>query len=189
MFRQNLTPSYFSLALERASSGFAGFLTLGGLPPVRHAGNFTSTPILSITQNTTNSNGSITTTRAYSWYEVEPQAIVYASPTSVSNATSLPSSFSFAHVGGLIVDSGTKIIYVPASPAFSINSLFVPPAIFSTAQGGFVVDCNATAPAVGVQFEGHVFWVDKKDLILAGSEVEGKVGCAQATPKRGALIL
>ena len=36
----------FSLALERQTSGPAGYLAFGGLPPVNVTGNWTSTPIL-----------------------------------------------------------------------------------------------------------------------------------------------
>lgn len=46
MYKQGLVDSYFSLALSRNVSGDAGYLTLGGLPPIDFEESWTSTDIL-----------------------------------------------------------------------------------------------------------------------------------------------
>lgn len=46
LYNDNLTEPIFSLAIERDTSGAAGYLTFGGLPPVDSVDNFTTTPIL-----------------------------------------------------------------------------------------------------------------------------------------------
>ncbi|OAP57123.1 hypothetical protein AYL99_07860 [Fonsecaea erecta] len=62
-----------------------------------------------------------------------------------------------------IVDSGTSLMYVPTQDSEHINSLFDPPA---TVEGGlYLVDCNATAPYVGVQIGDKVFELNPEDLI------------------------
>ena len=43
MYKQNLTPPVFSLAMNRSSN--SGWLAFGGLPPVDHKPDFAKTPI------------------------------------------------------------------------------------------------------------------------------------------------
>src|SRR3954470_15686154 len=46
MYTNNLTDPLFSLSISRGSSGPAGYLSLGGTPPVDFIDDFASTPIL-----------------------------------------------------------------------------------------------------------------------------------------------
>ena len=46
MYEDGLVAPLFSLAIERDVSGPAGYLALGGVPPVNFTQDFTSTPIL-----------------------------------------------------------------------------------------------------------------------------------------------
>lgn len=46
MYKEGLTAPLFSLAILRDVSGPAGYLTLGGLPPVSYNAHFATTPIL-----------------------------------------------------------------------------------------------------------------------------------------------
>lgn len=46
MYEDGLVDSYFSLAILRDVSGAAGYLTLGGLPPITFNETFATTPIL-----------------------------------------------------------------------------------------------------------------------------------------------
>lgn len=46
MYTDGLIDPLFSLVIERDVSGAAGYLALGGVPPVNFTQNFTSTPIL-----------------------------------------------------------------------------------------------------------------------------------------------
>ena len=46
MYKEGLIDSYFSLAILRDVSGDAGYLTLGGLPPIDFNETWTSTDIL-----------------------------------------------------------------------------------------------------------------------------------------------
>jgi hypothetical protein len=46
MYKEGLVAPLFSLVILRDVSDPAGYLTLGGLPPISFTQNFTSTPIL-----------------------------------------------------------------------------------------------------------------------------------------------
>jgi hypothetical protein len=46
MYKDGLVAPLFSLAIERDVSGPAGYLALGGVPPVNFTQDFASTPIL-----------------------------------------------------------------------------------------------------------------------------------------------
>ena len=46
MYKDGLVDSYFSLAILRDVSGDAGYLTLGGLPPIDFTETWTTTDIL-----------------------------------------------------------------------------------------------------------------------------------------------
>ena len=153
MYKENLTAPYFSLAIERADSGPAGYLALGGLPPVNYTEPFASTPI----QYLTASNGGDSFTESnYTYYVISPQGIIYPGTNGTVNATGFQA----------IVDSGTTLNYFPTAIADEINAAFVPPATWSDYEGGYVVDCNATAPSVAVEIDGVLFYTNPDDLIL-----------------------
>lgn len=67
MWEEGLIEPYFSLAIERDVSGAAGYLALGGLPPVDFVEDFTNTSIL-----VTNIEGY---SKAYDFYTINIDAV------------------------------------------------------------------------------------------------------------------
>ncbi|RAL13386.1 acid protease [Aspergillus homomorphus CBS 101889] len=158
---EGLIDSYFSLAIERDVSGAAGYITLGGLPPVNYTDEWTSTDIL-----VTTSDGK---SEGYAYYTIDIDAVTL-------NGKSLTSA------GGssiqYIVDSGTTLNYYPTSIAAEVNAAFTPAATYSEEQGAYVVDCNATAPAHGVTISGTTYIINPLDMILdAGTDASGNTVC------------
>ncbi|MCJ1224429.1 hypothetical protein MMC12_001074 [Toensbergia leucococca] len=162
MYLDSLVAPLFSLAINRGNSGTnqAGFLALGGLPPVAFVPIFASTPIQILTLAAYN----ITT--QYSFYTITPQALVYEeSKHTHYGYGNWPNPFQ-PNGAQYIVDSGTTLLYLPTGQADAINALFDPPAVYSDDVGAYVVDCNAKAPELGVQIGGEVFFISPLDLIL-----------------------
>lgn len=91
MVNDGLIDSYFSLAILRDVSGDAGYLTLGGLPPVNFTETWTTTDIL-----ITNIEGY---SNAYDFYTIEIDEVtlngssVSGSGGSIQYIVSLQSSF------------------------------------------------------------------------------------------------
>ena len=160
LYKSGQISPLFSLAILRASSGPAGYLSLGGVPPVSFTQPWSSTPIL------------ITTIdgypKKYDFYTININSVVL-------NGVSVPSS------GGkiqYIVDSGTTLNYYPTAIADAINAAFVPPAVYSEEDGAYLVDCNAKAPKTGVKIGGTTFDLNAADLILdAGTDENGNEVC------------
>jgi Eukaryotic aspartyl protease len=50
--------------------------------------------------------------------------------------------------------------------ATTINSLFSPAAVYNANEGQYFVQCDATAPAFGVQIGDQILWTDPKNMIL-----------------------
>ncbi|KAF2096087.1 acid protease [Rhizodiscina lignyota] len=71
----------------------------------------------------------------------------------------------------MIVDSGTTINYFPNPIADAINSAFDPPAEFDPFTQNYYVDCNATAPRIGITINGTEFFINPQDLILHNVEL------------------
>ncbi|EED14968.1 aspartic-type endopeptidase, putative [Talaromyces stipitatus ATCC 10500] len=147
MYERGLVDSYFSLAILRDVSGPAGYLTLGGLPPIDFDETFTSTPIL-----ITSIQGY---PKAYDFYTVEVDSINL-------NGKALSGGSGAMY----IVDSGTTLNYYPTSMANEINAAFSPPATYSADEGAYVVSCNATAPKHSITIGGTEFIINPLDMIL-----------------------
>ncbi|PWY82099.1 acid protease [Aspergillus heteromorphus CBS 117.55] len=161
MWKDGLIDSYFSLAIERDVSGDAGYLALGGLPPVSYTGDFATTPIL-----VTNIEGYPDT---YDFYTINIDSMTLNGET-------------LSGAGGdsvqYIVDSGTTLNYVPTSIAEEINAAFSPAATYSEDEGAWIVDCDATAPTHGVTIGGTTFYINALDMILeAGTDENGEAIC------------
>lgn len=141
-------------------SGPAGYLALGGVPPVDFVQDFTSTPIL-----ITTIDGYPVT---YDFYTINIDSVV------LDNA-SVPLS------GGdiqYIVDSGTTLNYFPTAVADAIAAAYVPAAVYSDDDGVYIVDCDAVAPGFGLTINGTTFWTNPIDMIiLAGTDDEGNDVC------------
>lgn len=156
--KEGLVAPLFSLAIERDLEGPAGYLALGGVPPVDFVQDFTSTPIL------------ITTIagypKQYDFYAITTDGVV------LDNIT-IPSAGE-----EYIVDSGTTLNYFPTAVADAIAAAYVPAAIFDEDDGVYIVDCDAVAPGFGITINGTTFWTNPVDLILlAGTYSNGSDLC------------
>ncbi|KAF4237564.1 hypothetical protein CNMCM8980_004616 [Aspergillus fumigatiaffinis] len=162
MYEQGLIDPVFSMVMNRNASNAtaAGYLTLGGLPPIEVKGNFSTTPIL-----ITNIKGY---PRDYDFYTVNIDGVALG-------------NWSLPEAGGEIqylVDSGTTLNYYPNSVADAINAAFIPPAVYNDYDGAYVVDCNATAPVHGVTIGGSTFYINSTDMILpSGTDNSGNRTC------------
>ncbi|PYH83285.1 acid protease [Aspergillus uvarum CBS 121591] len=158
---EGIIDSYFSIAIERDVSGAAGYITLGGLPPVNYTDTWSSTDIL-----VTTSDGQ---DEGYAYYTIEIDAVTL-------------SGKSLTAAGGssiqYIVDSGTTLNYYPTSIAAEVNAAFSPAATYSEDEGAYVVDCDATAPAHGITIGGTTYIINPLDMILdAGTDDSGNTVC------------
>ncbi|KAJ6016079.1 hypothetical protein N7540_010670 [Penicillium herquei] len=161
MYKEGLIDSYFSLAISRNVSGDAGYLTLGGLPPITFNETFTTTDIL-----ITSIEGY---SKTYDFYSINIDAVTL-------NGKSLTAA------GGsdiqYIVDSGTTLNYYPTSIANEVNNAFDPPAVYSDDEGAYIVDCDATPPTHGITIGGTTFTINPLDMILyAGTDDDGNDIC------------
>ncbi|KKK16930.1 hypothetical protein AOCH_005148, partial [Aspergillus ochraceoroseus] len=160
MYQRSQVQSYFSLALNRLSASVAegdgGYMTLGGLPPVKLGSNLTTVAaefyeavaLLSSTGQ-----------RLRSYWAITNQGIAWGDHH--QNTTAYQT----------IIDSGSPLISVPESVATAYNALFSSPAAsWDSTQGAYVVDCNATAPAFSVTIGGQTFALDKSDLVIQTGE-------------------
>lgn len=156
MSDQGLTAPLFSIAILRNESGPAGFLSLGGTPPIKFTNEFTSTPILLTTVNAG--------AKTHDFYTIKVDTIKV-------NGKSLKGGY-------YIVDSGTSLNYLPNHLAKAVNDAFNPPAKYDKKEDVYVVDCNATAPDLGTMIAGTVFKTSPLDLILpSGKDDNGKELC------------
>ncbi len=151
---------YFSLLIERDTTGPSGYLALGGVPDIAFTQNFTSTPII------------ITSIEgypdSYDFYTININSI-YLKGAAISKSGG--SSYEY------IVDSGTTLNYVPTAVATKINAAYSPAATYSSTYGAYVVSCTATAPAVSIDIAGTQFPINPLDMILQTTDDNGKTIC------------
>ncbi|KAI9926217.1 hypothetical protein AWENTII_002124 [Aspergillus wentii] len=134
MYKDGLVDSYFSLAILRDMSGDAGYLTLGGLPPIHFDETFTSTPIL-----VTSIEGY---SKSYDFYTINIDSMTL-NGESVSGSGGSDIQY--------IVDSGTTLNYYPTSVADAVNKAFSPVATtYNEDERAYIVECDATPPAKGI---------------------------------------
>lgn len=159
MYEQGLVDPYFSLALERTlyndSIAPAGYLALGSLPPVAHNSNFSIVPVeIPRTIPLSYTNG--TSVRTY-WTTTISRAIW---GTNSSNLHANLTSFQ------IIIDSGNPWNTFPPELAEAVNGAFDPPAVIDKSLGAWSVNCNATAPMLGVEIGNQTFYHRGQDLII-----------------------
>lgn len=65
-----------------------------------------------------------------------------------------------------VLDCGTAANFFPSNATKAINALFDPPAVWDQEQEYYIVDCNATAPEVAIEFDGKLWPMDKRDMIM-----------------------
>ncbi|MCJ1351348.1 MAG: hypothetical protein MMC33_001332 [Icmadophila ericetorum] len=169
MIKDKLIDPLFSLAIDRGD-GFGGYLAIGGLPPVKYANTFATTPIQILKLAAYN------LTTVYSFYTITADGYTYSNTSSASIDYEVGQ---YGHVVDTedpkkfqaIVDSGTTLVYLPNALANAINAEFDPPAKWSNDQGAFVVDCNAKAPNFGVVIGNETLQVNPKDMILKSGKI------------------
>jgi len=154
MYKDNLIPNdYFSLIIERDTSGPAGYLAFGGVPDIAFTQNFTSTPII-----ITNIEGYPDSTDFYTINIDNVQLKGAAISSSGGSAVEY------------IVDSGTTLNYVPNSVANKINAAYSPAATYNSDEEVYTVSCTATPPAVSVDIAGTLFPINAADMILSNGD-------------------
>jgi Eukaryotic aspartyl protease len=147
MYEDGLVDPYFSLAILRDVSGAAGYLTLGGLPPIDFNETWATTDIL-----VTSIEGY---PKEYDFYTIEVDSINVAGKA-VSGGASVK----------YIVDSGTTLNYYPTSVANAVNAAFSPAGKYSDDEGAYIVDCDAVPPVHSITIDGITFTINPLDMIL-----------------------
>lgn len=163
MSEQGLMDPYFSLALahtpQNVSTAFGGYMTLGGLPPVKHSSYFSTVPV-EITEKIPLWYTSGKKTRSY--WSITVGNVTYGS--SSNNLTTNSTSFQ------AFVDSGNYISYLPTAVVEPINALFSPPATYDSSSGMYTVACSAKAPEFGLTIGDQTFYHKGSDLIYKTSD-------------------
>jgi hypothetical protein len=176
MHKRGLVDPYFSIALahtpQNASTAFGGYLTLGGLPPVKHSADFAKAP-LEILKNIPLSYTS--GKRVLSYWATTVSAVTYG-PSS-NNLTTNSTPFQF------FLDSGNYIQYLPSAIVEPINALFDPPAEYDASSHLYTVDCSAKAPQFGLTIGNQTFFHNGEDLIY---QTSGGVCVTNIAPSEGA---
>lgn len=148
MVNQGLVLPYFSMAINRNSSG--GLIAWGGIPPVKGLDYSTA---VSMDIIVTNLIDNPYTAWQYSFYTIVPDGWQWDSTTNMQK---------FCY----IVDSGTTLNYLPPDIAEAINSAFQPAAVYLWMYGAFFTSCNARAPILAVVMKGVRFYINPVDLIF-----------------------
>ncbi|KAF2494727.1 acid protease [Lophium mytilinum] len=168
-------PPIFSLTLHRPTAPNytgGGLLALGGIPPnLSLTSAFAASPIQLISPNP---RLRAPTSPTYQFYATTIDGLDIA-PSSLP--PNLPPPFpAYNTTLQVIIDSGTTLIYMPNQIASYYNSLWVPPARWSDADGLWRVSCSAKIPVFEVLVGGGRFAVDRRDLVMGA----GDGGCMSA---------
>lgn len=96
---------------------------------------------------------------------MEPESIVFNSSLRAGKGAVMPRA---------VVDSGTTQILVDRQLARDINAMYAPIAQEDPDAGGWFVKCNATAPTLGFQFGGKMFYALPESMILSEIKYPGR---------------
>jgi hypothetical protein len=148
---------YFSVALDRGSLSkeanstidpHLGYLSFGGIAPVAVTDKTVTVP-------------------------VEPFAILGTTSPELIEYFVNVTSYNFKNASQLtgsgkqvFFDTGSPQSYLPSDIVNGYAAEIDPPAQWDYDEGGYVVDCNATAPAFSVTIGGVDFSVSEKDMIV-----------------------
>ncbi|CAG7950886.1 unnamed protein product [Penicillium salamii] len=158
MHKEGKIEPNFSLALARSpqnqSTSFGGYLTLGGLPPVKYDPEFAVTPVefTDIPLNFTSGK------RVLSYWTTTIDEVTFG-PSS-NNLTTNSTKFK------AFIDSGNYVTYLPSAVVEPINALFSPPATYNEDLKAYVVDCSSKAPQFGLKLGNQTFFHNGSDLIF-----------------------
>lgn len=158
MYKQNLIPPHFSLALNRRSEG-PGVLALGGLPGgnIKYKDTWAKTPMQYLSFSTNDD----ATKKPYGDFDYRLYRTSIESFTIGSQSNMVSAKGKKTQVS---IDSGTAAMLLPVDIAKAFNSQWAPPATFERGAG-WVVDCTAKAPKFGVKIGGVMLDVDSEDLM------------------------
>lgn len=166
IFRDNLTcDSIFAFAISRSNTT-GGVLTIGGIPPPHD-------PQINITHETARATVPIEKLpdkKDLLFYIISVDSLEYGPTTNNTTPKNNKTTTTTPSPGQFLVDTGTSANFFSADDAAAINSLFDPPATFLESSGAYLVQCNATAPQLGIRLgpgAGKVFYHNPRDLILA----------------------
>jgi aspergillopepsin I len=154
MYKQQLSAPNFSLALGQ-NGGYLGF---GVVPSVSHNGEW-------ITVDMPPWEGDWDTGPIYAYYNITIDSFAASDfppqDSGGSSGASEPVTLDHPYNSWMIVDSGSSANLLPDSLADAFNSFWDPPVnpILGT------LDCDATAPVLGVTIGGFTFYHDPATLI------------------------
>lgn len=153
MFADGLTSPVFSFAMSRSDSD-GGLMALGGIPDLND-------PKINVTKDSTQVTVPIEKLDGitdYAYYVTTVDGLQYKG----------------AHEGAgkqqFMVDTGTVPMTVGKEVADQFTALFEPPG--TVADGIYIVNCSATAPALAIEIGGTVFGINAEDLILPTEQSE-----------------
>ena len=169
MYSEGHVAPLFSLAIDRGTS--SGVMAIGGLPLITFFPVFASTPFQLLTiSNAFGTTGQIDCVPQYQFYAITADGFDYEGNETTkwtygnwANPLEKPSVPSKLQI---IVDSGTTLIYLLTAIANAVNALFVPPPIYNSTIGAYVVVCSAKAPRFGVTVGKQTFYINGLDMIL-----------------------
>jgi hypothetical protein len=172
MADQGLIDSYYSLAIARTpqneTTGFGGYLTLGGLAPVNHSDEWATVPVEiheTIPLNFTSGK------RVISYWTTTIDGVTYGPPSSAgSTRGQRPNTTTDDTRVQVFFDNGNYFTYFPEKVVAPINALFDPPAIWHDELSFYVVQCDAVPPTFGIKLGNHTFFHDGRDLVYQTEE-------------------
>lgn len=195
MFEQGSIPPIFSITYNRGAQDGqqAGYLALGGLPPVQTVGPTAEVPIIDSPYDVY-TNAFPNPYHGHELYSVTFDGITYGPGTNTSTTSTVtyrrpthpPSSQNNTIVNSTsfigYLDSGTSVLFLDPTVALAINNLFYPPAVFNSSTFYSDVPCDAIPPIISFKLGGVDLPIDSRDLIqpnLEGTDAEGN-GCVTA---------
>ena len=173
MFQRFGVPAVFSMVLTRDTPQLelGGLLGLGGVPVVPHTPGFASAPIRIFGVNEEGES-------VYQFYEIPSEGFAVSASRSTQfnphNTTNPAKQNLMGNGTHVIIDSGTSLVYLPDDVTEAVHAAYQPPAQFDDQTGFYTVDCEATAPVVGVQIGKKIFYINFADLVLPIDSLRSK---------------
>ncbi|KAK5045173.1 hypothetical protein LTR84_009506 [Exophiala bonariae] len=170
MADQGLIEPYYSLAIARtpqnSTTGFGGYLTLGGLAPVNHSAEWATLPVEiheTIPENFTSGKHVI------SYWTTTIDGFKYgpASANTQRENSNLTTDTTRTQV---FFDNGNHFSFFPDAVLAPINALFEPPAVWNAELSIYVLQCDAVAPTFGITLANQTFFHDGRDLVYQTEE-------------------
>ncbi|KAB8206531.1 aspartic peptidase domain-containing protein [Aspergillus parasiticus] len=162
MYEQGLIEEpYFSIALAHtardSTEAFGGYISLGELPPVELASEFTTVPVEimeNIPINITSDK------RQISYWAFTTPAVKYG-PAEEEEDALVVDNTPFQ----LFIDTGNEFSILPTAVVDPVNTRFEPPAVYNDELKAYIVDCGAKPPVFGVVVGNQTFYHAPEDLI------------------------